>query len=204
MTLTGSALGSHASRHAAGGADPLNPSTTGTPQHSFWLPEDHGLIAWAFDPSMTSSSGIPTAGQLQMVRLKIPVACTITNIVVNLNTGGSVLTSGESFAGLFNASRGKLSITADQSTAWQSSGLKTMALAAAQAVAAGDVFVGFYWGAGTTGPTFARGASSNSLNAGLSTANSRYATADTGLTTTVPGTAATLVAGTNSWWVAVS
>lgn len=169
----------------------------------FWTPPKMGLIAWSYDISNATLNTQPTAGTLSMVRLPIPAATTVTNVILAVATAGSGLTSGQCFAGLFNSSRVLLSSTADQSTSWNSTGAKIMPLAAAQAVTPGDYFVGFFYN-GTTAPAFARAASAPFINLGLSTANSRYATADTGRTTSLPATAATLAAGTIAYWVGVS
>ena len=128
---------------------------------------------------------------------------TITNLYIYLGVAGSSLTSGRNFAGLYDSSRNLLSGTADQTTAWGSGGTKTMALSSAQAVAAGDYFVAFYWN-GTTGPTIARGTTIAVCNVGLSTANSRCATSSSSLTTALPNPAAALASTPTAYWVAVS
>lgn len=93
------------------------------------------------------------------------------------------------------------SATMTPAVSWLSSGLKLAPLQAAQAVAAGDYLIQFYWGAGTTGPTLSRGAGQNVINANLSAANSRHATSSTGLTTTLPNPSAVLAANSSGFWV---
>jgi hypothetical protein len=67
-----------------------------------------------------------------MAWLRIPVATTIISALLFLDTAGSALTSGQQcFAALYSSSGTLLSVTADQSTAWVSTGLRTMALATA-------------------------------------------------------------------------
>jgi hypothetical protein len=171
--------------------------------HSEWSPEDVGFIAWAYDPVAIIGNALPTAGTLQMVRLKVPRAQTITNVVLSVVTQGSTLTSGRNFAALFNSSLALLAATADQTTAWGTAGMKVAALSVAQAVAAGDYFVGFYAN-GTTVPAFGRGNANVVVNGSLATASSRFATSSTGLTTAMPNPAAALAANTNSFWAAVS
>ncbi|MFF7949136.1 polysaccharide deacetylase family protein [Streptomyces griseorubiginosus] len=172
---------------------------------TFWAPEDHGFLTWTFEPQMCASSGnLPTTGTLQLARVHVPVATTITNIVLFVQTAGATLTSGQNFAGLYTSGGTLLSATADQSTAWTSTGTKTMALSAAQAVAAGDYYIGFYAN-GTTAPAFSRAAGAFSIiNTGLSNAASRWATGATGLTTALPASAGTLASSSNSWWAALS
>lgn len=169
-----------------------------------WQPSDHGLISWPYDPSVaTSGTALPVAGTLYLVRLHVPTATTVTNLLGDVVTAGSGLTAGQCFAGLFQGGT-LLGTTADQSTAWATTGVKTMALTAPVAVAAGDVYVGVYYN-GTTGPAFARSNGNALSNVGLSGNTSRYATGNTGLTTAMPGTLVSpLVAQSNAYWLALS
>ncbi len=173
-----------------------------------WLPYDHGLISWSFDPATINATAIiPTSGQLNLIKLHIPVAATITNVIFSISTLGSGLTSGDNFAALYNGSGSLLSATADQTNNWQSpgtTGVKIMPLTSAQPVTAGDYYLAFY-SVGTTLPTLRTGGNAGSIaNANLSLANSRFATANTGLTTAMPGTLAAIAAQAVSWWGAVS
>jgi peptidoglycan/xylan/chitin deacetylase (PgdA/CDA1 family) len=171
---------------------------------SFFTPEDHALIGWAYDPVIASTSTIPTAGLLQMVKVKVPQAATITNVLLSATVAGATLTAGQCFAGLWNSSLTLLSATADQATAWQSAGVQSMALTTPQAVPAGVYYVGFYWN-GTTGPSFARQTSGSSqLNVGLASTAARWATSSSGLTTTPPATAGALSKAAIGYWAAVS
>lgn len=190
---------------AATGSGPLAAPWDHVHPRGQWAPEDHGYITWAFDAVACASTGAtPTAGTLQLVRLHVPVATTITNVVLFADTAGATLTSGQNFAALYTSAGSLLAATADQTTAWGTSGLKTMALTAAQAVSAGDYYVGFYAN-GTTTPAFARAVKGNSiLNAGLSNASSRWATGATGLTTAMPASAGTLASSSNGYWAALS
>lgn len=206
---TGSALGSHAARHAAGGPDVLTAAALGAALHNIYRPEDHGLLSWSGDPgAYLSSTTIPTQGKLQMARLKIDGASAATPVTIGriwicLGAGGTSLTSGQNFMGLFDVNENLLSATADQTTAWGTGGVKNPALTAAQAVT-GDVFVGWYWNGSSTGPAFNRGSSNNGINIGLAAASSRWAEVVGSLTTALPNPAGTLVAGTSAFFVAVS
>jgi hypothetical protein len=172
-----------------------------------WAPADHNLITWAYDPvNAASSTALATAGTLYCVKMHLPTAQNITNIIVALTTAGSSLTSGQCFAALYQGTGGSLlGTTADQSGTWAgTTGLKTMAISGgAVAAAAGDLIVVF-WFNGTTGPTFARGSGNSLINAGLSGANSRFGTANTGVTTTAPATLGTISALSVSYWSALS
>lgn len=170
-----------------------------------WAPEDHNLITWTQDPATTASGQIvPVAGTAQFAKVHLPEAKSVTNIVMHVTVAGSGLTSGQCFAALYDASKNLIAVTADQATNWQTSGVKTMALTGGPyARPAADSFVVFYAN-GTTLPTFLRGVSQSVVNAGLSASTSRFGTADTGLTTTMPSTLGTLSGASNAWWAALS
>lgn len=176
-----------------------------------YLPIDAGFVGWTFDSSDAQSATVmPTAGLLTFTRIKIPAAVSnVTNIVMHIATGGTTLTAGQCFAALYNGSGaifGAGAITADQSTAWGSGGLKVMPLTVPQAVAGPYVYVG--WFANTTGtmPSFTRALNSSTAitNAGLSAPTLRYGTADAGLTTAPPNNIGTQTGGATAWWVGLS
>lgn len=195
---------SRAGAGAAGSAVLASPATHVHPRYGHG-PEDHGLTAWTFDPLACTGTGtVPTSGVLQLARIYIPVATTISTVHLFVDTPGSGLTSGQCFAAVYNAAGTLLSATADQSTAWASSGLKSMALTAAQVVGAGYIDVAFFSN-GTTNPAFAKANKSNAMvNANLSSSTSLWATGATGLTTAMPGTAGTRASSSNAYWAAVS
>jgi hypothetical protein len=170
-----------------------------------WQPNDHGMITWSFDPaSINATLIIPTAGQVNLIKLHVPTACTITNVIFSISAAGATLTASQNFAALYTSAGSLLSATADQSTNWTTTGVKIMALSAAQAVAAGDYYLAFYAN-GTTLPTPRTGGNAGSMaNANLSLANSRFATADTGKTTAMPATLAAIAAQAVSWFGAFS
>jgi hypothetical protein len=170
-----------------------------------WGPADQGLVAWTTDPAgspgLITSAPLATAGTIYVMALKVPAATSVGHIVMDMTVAGSTLTSGQCFAALWQGAGGALiGQTADQSTAWAgSAGAVTMAISGgAQAVAAGIVYAGV-WFNGTTGPTFMRSASTSLVNVGPP-ANPRWATADTGKTTTAPSTLGSLTAFITAYW----
>lgn len=172
-------------------------------------PPDHGYLAWNYDgPSSAAagSSALATAGTLYVMKVKVPVACSVTNIVYFLTTLATLPTTGQCFGALYQGAGGTLiGVTADQAATWSgSTGLKTAALAGGPfTVQAGDVYIAF-WFNGTTGPALHRSGGIALSNAGLAAAASRWGTADTGKTTTAPGTLGTISASVNNYWVALS
>jgi hypothetical protein len=181
-----------------------------------YQPSDQNFLGWSFEPAsgVAAATVQPTAGLAQMCRIRV-LGSTITNIHFHLTAGGSVLTANQCYAAVYNdagALLGAGAITASlHSTGvngWADGGLKTHPLTTPQAVTPGGWYKILWWFNGTTGGTFSRGTNSGSaiLNAGLTAATARYATANSGLTTagTVPANIGTQTGGNTAWWVGVS
>lgn len=201
--------GTPAAPTAAAGTNTTQVATTAhvmavAERSDYLSPPDYNLIAWNI-PWWQSGTGtiLATAGLLHVCKLHVPKAATITNVEFHLSAAGSSLTSGQNFAALFSGAKALLSTTADQTTAWGSTGRKTMALSAPQAVAAGFVYVGFFSN-GSTLPTPLRSSGQSMINGGLAAADSFWATADTGRTTSMPSTIGTMTALSVSYAVGVS
>jgi hypothetical protein len=172
-----------------------------------WAAVDHGYLAWTADPVLCTGSTTPgTQGRLEFTRVHLPMASSVTNIAMLIQTGGGTLTSGQCFAALYTAARALVAVTADQSTAWLSPGLVTMPLAGGPyPLAAGDYYIAF-WYRGTTAPTFDRQGNVNATlcNVTLASPNLRMGSADTGLTTTAPGPMGVQTVQQVAWWAALS
>jgi hypothetical protein len=147
-------------------------------------------VAWTCsDPSEIQGSNAPAAGVLTLAEFFVRGgAPTISTIAVYVGTAGSSLTSSENFAGIYNSSGTLKGSTADQTTAWGTTGLKSMALTSAfTSIPAGRYYLAILSN-GTTPPAFrAPAAVPNLANAGLSGANLRYAAYSSSLTA-LPGT----------------
>jgi hypothetical protein len=169
------------------------------------LPSDISYMAWSFDPLMADAATAPTLGDIQLVRMVLRSPQTISNIVVSVGTAGTTLTAGQNFAGLYNASGTRVALTADQTTPWGSTGVKTMALTAPYVAAAGHYYVAFVTN-GIAPPMF--GAKTNlgaTLINGASPANSyRFATNGTGTALPATLTLASNVAADEALWVALT
>jgi len=119
-----------------------------------------------------------------------------------VQTAGSGLTAGQCFAALYDSGKNLLQTTADQSGTWNSGGIKNMTISS-QAVSAGKLYVGWFYN-GTTPPRFlANTSGTNVVNGQLSAANSRFATADTGRTTTMPGSLGAFTASGQAVFAAI-
>lgn len=173
-----------------------------------FTPPDLGWLAWSYDPVMAGNNATATAGTLYFQKLHLPASAVVTSVVLSVITAGITLTTGQCFAGLWRAdgTGALIAATADQSTNWQSIGLKTMALVGGPySLAAGDYYVG-YWTQGATQPSFGRSTNAGvMLNGNLASPNLRMGTANTGLTTTAPNPmGAQTGTGSGPPWAALS
>lgn len=166
-----------------------------------WGPGDSGYINWSFDPMCCYQGTVLTAGSVYVAAVPIRKATTVTNVIINVYIAGGTLTSGQCFAALYQGGN-LLDSTASQHTAWQSTGVKTMALGTPQPVTAGFVYVAFYAN-GTTKPSISGSITSTigGVNAFGGTARGGFA--DTGRTTSMPTTLGAIT-GSLCAWAAVS
>ena len=167
------------------------------------IPSDAGFIAWAGDPANWRDSIQPAAGVCQVVKIPLRAPKTISNLHVEVATAGATLTASQCLIGLFSSAKALLATAPDQSTAWASTGMKTAAITP-QAVPAGFCYLVLFSN-GTTQPFFRAGnaVAAGAQNGILSAANARFATADTGRTTSFPATLGAFTAS-GSIWGAVS
>jgi hypothetical protein len=174
---------------------------------AFQLPADRGYLAWTQPITvMGGSTVVPTAGLLNLRRIRRVPAGPVTNIVTYISGAGVTLTAGQCFAALFTSAGVPVGTTADQSVAWVSTGLKPMALAGGPySVAAGDYYVGF-WFNGTTGPSIPRSGTINAnlTNAGLAAPDFDSASANASVTTTAPNPFTAQTSVVYEWWFALS
>jgi hypothetical protein len=148
-----------------------------------FLPADNGMLAWNFDPmeGVTNPTTGPVSQTVYTLKVKIPKDMTVSNIVVAVTAAGVTFTS--SSAALYNASTGaKIVETASMNAVWNSTGIKTMAIAAT-ALTAGYVIVAIRATA-TTPPKFG-GVNAPSVdlgNVGLGASDLRFASGPTSQT----------------------
>jgi hypothetical protein len=155
-----------------------------------WLPSDQNFLAWPYDPAagMVNSSVLSALGTLNLIRVNIRSAVSVTNVVALVAVAGGTLTAGQNFAGLYNSAGTLVGASADQTANWGGTGQFTMPLT-------GGPFAlpaGFYWVAllanGTTSPSFGRSFNTFAAvaNGSLPAAQSRYG-AGPAAQTTLPG-----------------
>ncbi|AXG81144.1 hypothetical protein [Streptomyces paludis] len=123
-----------------------------------FIPADQGLITWTHDPAtLRSSSNATTSGTVYLCKVKIVERATVvSNIIIGVEAAGATLTSAQNLLGLYSASGTRLAVTADQSTAWTTVGVKTAAITP-QTLAVGSYYVAILAN-GTTPPQFSMGA----------------------------------------------
>ncbi|MEU7643360.1 hypothetical protein [Streptomyces huasconensis] len=125
ITLTAASVGALATstRGAANGVAALDSSgrvpAAQLPDTvpSEWGPEDHGLVAWAFDPALANSTGLyPGSGPIRVTAVRLRQAAQVSRIVWHATGYAGGLTAG-SWAAIYNASGTRVATTGDMSTA---------------------------------------------------------------------------------------
>lgn len=178
-----------------------------------WAATDSSFIAASDDPAHIASSVLVNGGILFLIKLPILQNVTVSNVILQVATGGSGLTTGQNFVGLYSQSGALIGSSADQTTPFASSGSKIIALTAQSAgslTLTGSAST-FVWAAilanGTTAPLIGRVGTQNTMaNIGFSAANYRFAqNTSTGLTALpLSFTPATSLATTSALWAAIS
>lgn len=153
---------------------------------------DAGFLAWTYDSSIANggTDAAMTSGTVYLSQFIVRQPITATNIAVYVTQIGGTLTSGQNFLGIYNSAGTRMGVTADQTTAWGTTGYKSAALTAPVALTPGKYWVA-YLGNGTTPTRFARAAgilNATLYNGTLGTGQLRYAsnaTAQTSLPSSI-------------------
>lgn len=171
---------------------------------------ESGYKAWTFPAEQVPGGGtIPGAGAVTLGKVLVNSSQSVSGIALWVATGGTGLTAGQNFAGVYNSSGTLVATTADLTTAWAGTGWMNHTLTGGPfALAAGSYWVAIMSNAATTRPTFGRGANllSGALyNGMLSNANLRFATNGTG-TTALPSsiTPSSNVSNNVPYWLALT
>lgn len=175
-----------------------------------WQSSDHNLVAWAYDPALSVNGGTALSGSgvLHLIKVILRYPATINNVLYQINTAASGLTSGENFVGIYDSTGTRRAVSADLSATWTSTGFYTTAMTASYSAPAGTYYIAFVVN-GTTGPSLARmnglAGASSAINVGLTAANYRYATNGTG-NTSLPAsiTLSSNAQDSIAWWAALS
>jgi hypothetical protein len=173
-------------------------------------PLRHSFVEWNYDPALVSS-GSGTAGTatgtLYLMKISSQSGGTVSNVLVTVGTAGSGLTTGQNLAAIYNDAGTLIAQTGDQTVAWASAGLITMALQASTTFQAGrDYFIGILTN-GTTPPLFVAtnaGGGVTTPNANLGTTKRRFSTHSTTSLTALPATITMVSTSAKTYWAAVS
>lgn len=172
-----------------------------------WVPADNGFLAANFAPEIGSSTTVPTAGTLYLLKVPIRTAITWTYVWFVVTTQGSGSSTG-SYVGLYNSSGTLLTGSSDMGSSLTGNGLKQVALTTPQSLAAGAfVWVAILSNLASTQPSILKSASYGyAVNANLSASLARSVTNGTGLTS-LPASITPSGSNTNDnngYWVAGS
>lgn len=169
-------------------------------------PADHGLIAWTLDPLDATNTVQPTSGQLAIHRVIATRDGPVANILTDVQGSGSGLTANQCSMALFDAAGARLALTGDLSGVLNSTGTKTMPLAASVNVSFGMPYYIMMLLNGTTMPTLRRGTTSERMiNFNLPASAPRFATGSSG-NISIPSniTISSYAFGQNSFFLALS
>lgn len=125
-----------------------------------------GVKDWTIDPTFTWQTGtqLMTGGSVYYTAIGLAEGDVVTNIIVPVSTQGSGVTLSK--AGLYDSALTLLASSADQGTAWQSTGKKVCALASPYTVTStGLYYLAVIATASTTLPTLIRGTNNATGNA---------------------------------------
>ncbi|MEH0582539.1 hypothetical protein QBA54_50785 [Streptomyces sp. B21-108] len=167
-------------------------------------PSDHGLTAWAFDPSLVANSSTAVSGTLYLTKLPVRSAVTVSNLWWSILTVAVTPTAGQNWVGLYDTAGNRL-VQAGVDAAVTSTGPKQTALTAT-ALQPGYVWAAFLFN-GATPPTVGAGSNFQTIpNINLAGATLRWAVNGTGRTTLpatiTPGSNTTT--GSLNYWAAMS
>jgi hypothetical protein len=172
-----------------------------------WLPSDAGFLAWTSDPQVNGTTGTLATGVINLLRVNVRAGISCTNVLAWITAGGSSLTAGQNFAGLYNSAGTLVGTSADQTTPWAGTGLMTMPLTGGPF----NLAAGFYWvallsNASVTPATFARStqAAAGTPNAGLAVSAARFAANGSGTTLPASITPASNTLTSLPYWAALS
>jgi hypothetical protein len=169
---------------------------------------DLGLIAWTFDPAITSGSASAVSGTVFLAQVVLRYAQTINKLSVAIATGAATVTANQNFLGLYTAAGTRVAVTAAGAidAAITSAGNLMQAVVTPYAAAAGTYWVAYLNNA-TTAALLQRGtgATLSVSNVGLTGASMRYAVNGTAQTTLPASITPASNSATNAFpmWAAV-
>jgi hypothetical protein len=131
----------------SGGANFVNLKVNETPvatDHNY-TPADYGLLAWAGDPGYLAGAAAEPqpSGVLRLVKIKVPKAITVTNVVLSMKSSAT-LTAGQNFVALFNMAGSRLGVSTDMTATFSAlTGKTTCPLMAPVVIPSGFIYAAF-------------------------------------------------------------
>lgn len=165
-----------------------------------WAPTDQGYRTWSIDPAFWAlNSTSLVLGTLYLVELVVPPG-TLTGVAFRSATGGTLTNF---YASVFDSGAVRLGQSANIATTVQATGDVRVALTAPLTFSTRTIIRVGLQSAGSAQCAIGRAGSSDSSNTGLSTSTARFASANTGLTTTVPSSHGSMTLVNSAFGVAV-
>lgn len=185
---------------------PLHHTMPEPAQPSSPIPDDHGLMAWTYDPSFASTAQSPVIGTVYLMAVYLRKPMTITRCWFMTGTAATTPTASQNWIGLYNSSGTLLSSGNADSAVTIANTPRSVNLAAAQTVGAGMYWVGMVFNAATNAQVLrGNGAFSGTNNVNLGNAQLRYAVNGASQTTLANITPSSNTAtGAFSFWTAVN
>lgn len=140
-------------------------------------PAGNGYLAWTFDPLLIAATQAAATQTAYIGKMRLPAGTVVTNLIVQVATAATAITAG--YVALVDASGNHVAITADQATAWGTTGVKVAAATSPYTVTSEAWFYVVVHAAGSGLPAFQRCSSSGQLNNGVTTPSLRAATLGT-------------------------
>lgn len=102
----------------------LVPIGTRSPVEAAFTPAEYGLLTWTFDPSEATDNHTLSSGSTYLTKFKVPETITISEVLLEIVTAGATLSYAR--VGIYDHDGKLLGISGDQTTAWTTTGIKTM------------------------------------------------------------------------------
>jgi hypothetical protein len=149
-----------------------------------YLPSDHGLLAWTYDPATATSGSNTTSGTLYLAQLNLRTPQTVSKLGIGLSSAAAGVTANQNFLGLYDSSGAKVAATAAGGidSALTSSGVLLASLSASYVAPAGLYWLAFLNNATTPAQVARTSTFASTPNVNLSASTYRFAVNGTGLT----------------------
>lgn len=150
-----------------------------------YLPSDHSITTWTYDPALTFSGTNSVSGTVYLAKVVIRQTTTVSKVMISISSAAVTPVANQNFLGVYNSAGTLVAQTAAGvlDTLITSSGALTATLSTTPTLTAGTYWVAFLNNAAT--PTQLGRASSfeSTPNANLTNANYRFAINGTARTT---------------------